>query len=266
MPAPKLNFIFFGFFAILTPMEETKTIGPGEIKNQFHGTGHLHPLTQIMSEMADIFREMGFRVADGPEKETEWHNFDALNIPANHPARAMQDTFWLKPTEGRELLRTHMTSVSLRELAKKQLPLRVVSPGRVFRNEATDATHEAQFYQFDGLAIDRPGKITMAELKGVLSTLYKKLFGENIEIRFRASFFSFVEPGIEVDIKWGDRWLEVCGAGLLHPNVFTAAGLNPNEWQGLAFGSTVDRLAMIKYGIEDIRHFYQGDMRFLKQF
>lgn len=227
---------------------------------------HIHPISQMMWQASEIFAEMGFRVAEGPEIETEWNNFDALNVPAGHSARDMQDTFWLKPMGERKLLRTHMTAVSLRELAKKELPLRVVSPGRVFRNEATDATHEAQFYQFDGLAIDRPGKITMAHLKWTLETFYKKLFGADIEMRMRASFFPFVEPGVEVDIKWGDKWLEVCGAGLLHPNVFKSAGLDPNEWQGLAFGSTIDRLAMIKYGIEDIRHFYSGDKRFLDQF
>ena len=235
--------------------------------------GHIHPLTQIIWESVKIFERMGFSVAQGPELETEFNNFDALNVPANHPARAMQDTFWLaspkqsaKAGDRPSLLRTHMTAVSLRELAKRQLPLRVVSPGRVFRNEATDATHEAQFYQLDGLAIDKTGKVTMADLKGTLERFYKELFGQNIEMRFRASFFPFVEPGVEVDIKWGDKWLEVCGAGMLHPNVFKVAGINPDEWQGLAFGSTVDRLAMIKYGIEDIRHFYSGDLRFLKQF
>lgn len=228
--------------------------------------GHLHPISQMLVEASQIFSEMGFRVAEGPEVETEWNNFDALNVPANHSAREMQDTFWLKPRSDNKLLRTHMTAVSLRELAQKQLPLRVVSPGRVFRNEATDATHEAQFYQFDGLAIDRPGVITMAHLKGTLETFYKKLFGDQVEMRLRPSFFPFVEPGVEVDIKWGDKWLEVCGAGLLHPNVFKAAGVNPDEWQGLAFGSTLDRLAMIKYGIEDIRHLYSGDTRFLNQF
>ena len=249
--------------------------------------GHLHPLSQIIFDVSKTFESMGFRAAQGPEVETEFNNFDALNVPANHPARAMQDTFWLKPfaeangspdhlsktndlglkpRDKNILLRTHMTAVSLRELAKKQLPLRVFSSGRVFRNEATDATHEAQFYQFDGLAIDRPGQITMADLKGTLEHFYRELFGQDIEMRMRASFFPFVEPGVEVDIKWGDRWLEVCGAGMLHPNVFKAAGLDPDEWQGFAFGSTIDRLAMIKYGIEDIRHFYNGDLRFLKQF
>lgn len=231
-----------------------------------HSKGHIHPISQMIYEASEIFTEMGFRVADGPEIETEWNNFDALNVPAEHSAREMQDTFWLKPMSEKKLLRTHMTAVSLRELAKKQLPLRVVSPGRVFRNEATDATHEAQFYQFDGLAIDEPGKITMAQLKWTLENFYKKLFGQNVEMRMRASFFPFVEPGVEVDIKWGDQWLEVCGAGLLHPNVFKAAGIDHTKWQGLAFGSTVDRLAMIKYGIEDIRHFYSGDTRFLNQF
>ena len=227
---------------------------------------NLHPLTQIIWEAAKIFGAMGFSVAEGPEIETEFYNFDALNVPANHPARAMQDTFWLKSPDQDLLLRTHMTSVSLRELAKKQLPLRVVSPGRVFRNETTDATHEAQFYQFDGLAIDTPGKITLADLKGTLEHFYQRLFNRPIEMRMRASFFPFVEPGVEVDIKWGDRWLEICGAGMLHSNVFKAAGVDPDKWQGFAFGSTVDRLAMIKYGVEDIRHFYTGDLRFLKQF
>ena len=229
-------------------------------------TGKLHPLTQITWEAVKIFNELGFRVAEGPEIETEFNNFDALNIPANHPARAMQDTFWLKSRADGKLLRTHMTAVSFRELAKQRLPLRVVSPGRVFRNEATDATHEAQFYQFDALAIDRTGVITLADLKGTLEYFYQRIFGAGTKIRFRSSFFSFVEPGLEVDIKWGGRWLEVCGAGMLHPNVFRAAGLNPDEWQGFAFGSTIDRLAMIKYGVEDIRQFYQGDRRFLEQF
>ncbi|NQV88139.1 MAG: phenylalanine--tRNA ligase subunit alpha [Parcubacteria group bacterium] len=254
-----------------------------EMKDKEEIVGHLHPVTTAIRQACEVFKEMGFVIAEGPETEEEFFNFDALNVPADHPSRDMQDTFWLKrvalgdrspdqnglglkPRSTNKLLRTHMTSVSLRELAKKNLPLRVISPGRVFRNEATDATHEAQFYQLDGLAVDKPGKITMTHLKDTLEQFYKKLAGKKVEMRFRTSFFPFVEPGVEVDIKWGDKWLEVCGAGMLHPNVFKAAGLDPKEWQGFAFGSTVDRMLMIKYGIEDIRLLYSGDLRFVNQF
>jgi phenylalanyl-tRNA synthetase alpha chain len=179
----------------------------------------------------------------------------------------MQDTFWLKPVGGKTLLRTHTTAVSVRYLRDNQLPFRVVSPGRVFRNEATDATHEAQFYQFDGLAVDK--NLHLGQLKWLLENYYRRLLGEQIEFRWRPSFFSFVEPGVELDIKWNGKWLEVLGAGMLHPNVFKAVGREKEYeagYRGLAFGSTVDRLAMIKYGIPDIRLLYSGDLRFLKQF
>ncbi len=224
----------------------------------------LHPLTQIIYEATTIFRELGFSVVWGPEIETEFYNFDALNVPANHPARAMQDTFWLKPHTERRLLRTHDTAVDARFLDQHEPPFRILTPGRVFRNEATDATHEAQFYQIGGLVVEEG--VTMSHLKGMLEFFYKRMLGAETELRFRASFFPFVEPGVEVDIKWGNRWLEVCGAGLAHPNWLRACKRDPEKWRGLAFGSAVDRLAMIKYGIEDIRHFYSGDLRFLKQF
>ena len=227
-------------------------------------TGHLHPLSRIITEISLIFSKMGFSVILGPELETELFNFDALNVPKDHPARDMQDTFWAKPLSDRRLLRTQDTAIDARYLAEHEPPFRILTPGRVFRNEATDMTHEAQFYQIGGMVVDQ--NLTLGHLKGILECFYKELLGSDIEIRFRPSYFPFVEPGIEVDIKWKDKWLEVCGAGMTHPNVFTAAGRDPNKWQGLAFGSAVDRLAMIKYGIDDIRQFYSGDMRFISQF
>ncbi len=226
--------------------------------------GHLHPLSQIITQACDIFRALDFSIIRGPEIEEEFYNFDALNIPANHPARAMQDTFWLKPLEKRQVLRTHTTAVDARFLKEHEPPFRLLAPGRVFRNEATDATHEAQFYQIDGLVVDKD--LTIGHLKWLLEHFYRSLFGQQLEFRWRPSYFSFVEPGLELDIKWGDRWLEVVGCGMLHPNVFKAAGRDPEVWKGLAFGSTVDRLAMIKYGLTDIRQLYQSDSRFLNQF
>lgn len=242
--------------------------------------GHLHPLTQAIDKTCDIFQSMGFEVADGPELETEYYNFDSLNIPANHPARAMQDTFWLKnpkageivitPEEGEHksqkyLLRTHTSNVQIRYMEHNKPPFRVISPGRVFRMEATDATHETQFYQIEGLMVDK--KTNLANLKAVVKVFLQRFFDdENIDIRFRASFFPFVEPGVEVDMKFKGKWLEVGGAGMVNPKVLDNAKLNPNEWQGFAFGMSVERLAMIKHKIDDIRLFYSSDLRFIKQF
>lgn len=242
--------------------------------------GHLHPMTQIIREIQTIFAEIGFEVGMGPELETEFYNFDALNIPANHPARAMQDTFWVtlpsrNSTEGRSeggpnpekmVLRTHTTSLSARALKdlQGQFPIRKIFPGKVFRNEATDATHEAQFFQLDGLYIDK--KVSMADLKGTLVYFFKRLFGDDVEIRFRPSYFSFTEPSAEVDMRFKGKWLEMMGAGLVHQNDFKAAGVNPDEWQGWAFGIGLDRILMVKYGIDDIRALYSGDLRFVNQF
>ena len=242
--------------------------------------GHLHPLTHAIREIHAIFARLGFEIAIGPELETEFYNFDALNIPADHPARDMQDTFWIQQTSQqkanhiqsaektgksiRPVLRTHTSPVQIRYIESHKPPYRIIVPGKVFRNEATDATHEAQFYQIEGLVVDK--KVSMAELKGTLETLYAEYFGSHIQVRFRPSYFPFVEPALEVDIFFKGKWLEVKGAGLIHPNVLKAAGLNSEEWQGFAFGGGIERLAMIKYGIDDVRQFYSGDLHFINQF
>ncbi len=226
--------------------------------------GHLHPITQVLHEILPVFQKLGFEVAEGPEIETEFYNFDSLNIPKDHPGRDMQDTFWLKPENLRRLMRTQTSAVQTRFMEKNQPPLRVVVPGRVYRSEATDATHEAQFTQFEALVVDK--KVSLAELKGTLEALFKAFLGEGAEVRFRPSYFPFVEPALEVDVKWGDKWLEVLGAGLVHPNVFKSVGIDSDKWQGYAFAFGLDRLAMLKYGIEDIRRFYTSDIRFLNQF
>ena len=237
--------------------------------------GHLHPITQTIREIYAAFHEMGFQVALGPELEYEYYNFDALNIPGDHPSRDMQDTFWLKEKHrnetgangvplGRRLLTTQTSAVQVRFMQTHTPPFRTIVPGKVFRNEATDATHEAQFFQLEGLMIDK--NVSLAHLKGTLEAVFKKLLGPTTEIRFRPSYFPFVEPGVEVDVKWGDRWLEVLGAGLVHPTVMRAGGIDPDLWQGFAFAFGVDRIVMLKHDIDDIRHLYSGDLRFINQF
>ncbi|MBX4210442.1 phenylalanine--tRNA ligase subunit alpha [Candidatus Parcubacteria bacterium] len=225
--------------------------------------GHLHPLTIVIRDIYIIFAELGFSVALGPELETEYYNFDALNIPANHPARSMQDTFWIKDTE-RKVLRTQTSPVQIRFMETHKPPFKMIAPGRVFRNEATDSTHEVQFFQVEGLAIDK--KISMAELKGTLEYFFKKLLGHDVQLRFRPSFFPFTEPSVEVDIFFRGKWLEVMGAGMVHPKVLETGGIDPQKWRGFAFGVGIDRLAMIKYGIDDVRRFYNGDLRLVNQF
>ncbi len=241
-------------------------------------SGHLHPITQVIYRAVKIFRELGFTVAEGPEVETEWYNFDALNIPADHPARDMWDTFWLQDGGERKVLRTHTSPVQVRYLEANPPPVRIIAPGRVFRFEATDATHEAQFYQLEMLLVDK--EVTIAELKGLIEEFFKRFFGHQTRVRFRPSFFPFVEPGLEVDVSCsnckgedpaclvckGTGWLEMGGAGLVHPSVLVNSRLDPSVWSGFAFGMGVDRLAMIHYGIPDVRLFYSGDERFLKQF
>ncbi|HEY0010620.1 MAG TPA: phenylalanine--tRNA ligase subunit alpha [Candidatus Paceibacterota bacterium] len=236
--------------------------------------GRLHPITAAIREIADIFGAMGFGIAYGPELEDEWHNFDALRIPADHPARDMQDTFWTKE-DTRRVPRTHCTSVTLRNLERLAKEggtrMRMVNPGKVFRNEATDATHEAQFYQYDGFAVGPTGEITLAHLKGIFSRFYREYLGEGAQVRFRPSYFPFVEPGVEVDV-WYEApgkpgaWLEMAGAGVLHPEVLRAAGLDPERVQGIAWGGGIERLLMVKYGIPDIRPFHSGDIRFVHAF
>ena len=240
--------------------------------------GHLHPLTLAMNEACGIFQTMGFEIAQGPELETEWYNFDALNVPKDHPARDMQDTFWLKESRvvkneiksNKLLMRTQTSPVQIRYMESHQPPLRIIVPGRVFRNEATDAKHGAQFYQLEGLMVDK--EVAAGNFKAIVEDFLKRFFKTNIEMRLRPGFFPFTEPSFEIDIKRPDgKWMEIMGAGMVHPNVFKAAGLNASVkpglgWQGFAFGVGIDRLAIVKYKISDIRLLYQNDLRFLNQF
>ena len=230
--------------------------------------GHLHPITQVIREIYPLFQGLGFSIADGPELEDEFHNFDALNVPKDHPARDMQDTFWIKNSKGdagqRLVLRTHTSPVQIRYMETHQAPIRILVPGKVFRNEATDATHEAQFFQIEGLYVDT--HVSLAHLKGTLEAMFKKLFGDDVEIRFVPSFFPFTEPSVEVHMRWKGKWLEMGGAGLVNPVVLKAAGIDPAKWQGYAFGFGLDRIAMLKFGIDDVRHLYTGDLRLINQF
>ena len=226
--------------------------------------GKEHPLSVVINEAVKIFTDLGFEVATGPELEDVYHNFDALNVPKDHPARDMQDTFYIKGEDG-EVLRTHTSNTQIRfmeDFAKsgKKPPFAIIAPGKCFRNEATDATHEMQFYQIEGLVIGED--ISMADLKGTLSYFCKKMLGENIEIRFRPSFFPFTEPSIEFDMKFNGRWLEMGGAGMVHPKVLERCGIDPLKYQGFAFGPGLERLMVIKYGMPDIRPAYHGDLRF----
>lgn len=223
--------------------------------------GSLHLLTQAQLKAENIFRGMGFELALGPEVETEWHNFDALNVAKDHPSRDMQDTFWLK---GKKFLpRTHTSSVQIRYMMSHKPPFRIIAPGRVFRNEATDQKHEAQFYQIEGLMVDK--KISAANFKAVIEEFLSKFFEEKTEIRLRPGYFPFVEPGFEIDAKRSDgKWMELMGAGMVHPNVFKAVGTK--GYTGFAFGVGLERLIMIKRHIADLRLFYQSDLRFIKQF
>ncbi len=237
--------------------------------------GTIHPMSQLQKEVEEIFSDMGFEIADGPEVESEYYNFEALNIPAHHPARDMQDTFFVEnkadPKHGNLLLRTHTSPVQIRTMEKHGAPLRIIVPGRVFRYEATDATHDTTFNQVEGLLIDK--NIGLADLKGIMKEFLSRIFERDIEVRFRPGYFPFVEPGLELDMLWKkgkngepDKWLEFMGAGMVHPNVLKAGGIDPNQNQGWAFGFGITRLAMIKYQIDDIRLIHSNDLRFLKQF
>lgn len=236
-------------------------------------SGRLHPITIATREAAEIFGRMGFTVAAGPELETEHYNFNALNVAADHPARDMQDTFWTKEDPPR-VPRTQTSSVQVRfmeEQIKKGTPppYRVIVPGKVFRNEATDATHEAQFYQIEGLAVGED--VSLAHLKGTLEQFFREYLGPDSKVRFRPSYFPFVEPGVEVDVWFAPqgkegRWLEVMGAGMVHPFVLRSAGVDPERYQGFAFGTGIERLIMVKHGVPDVRLFHAGDIRFVHGF
>lgn len=221
----------------------------------------LHPINSYLRRAVKAFKKIGFVVLDSPEVVTEKNNFDDLLIPHDHPARDMQDTFWL---ENGKLPRTHTSAFQIPAMENKKPPVRFLIPGRVFRNEATDATHEVTFYQLEGFAIDKD--INLTNLKGTLEYFLKTMYGSDIETKFLPSYFPFVEPGLEVHIKLGNRWLEVMGAGMIHPGVIKNMGLDPNKYQGFAFGMGIDRLVAIAHNIEDIRHFYSGNLRFLSQF
>jgi phenylalanyl-tRNA synthetase alpha chain len=235
--------------------------------------GSLHPVTQVQMELEDLFTSLGFAVLDGPEVETEYHNFDALNIPASHPARDMQDTFWL--TDG-NLLRTHTSPVQVRGMERLGPPLRMIAPGRVFRNEEVDASHEHTFYQVEGMMVDH--NVSVAHMLYFMKTLLGAIFRREVTIRLRPGYFPFVEPGFELDIQClicggpgcpvckQSGWVELMPCGLVHPNVLRMSGIEPDEWGGFAFGLGLTRLAMMRYGIDDIRLFESGDLRFLRQF
>lgn len=237
--------------------------------------GHLHPLTLIHKEIVDIFVSMDFEIAEGPEMETEYYNFDALNIPRNHPARDMWDTFWIKEPKN-FVLRTHTSPVQMRYMEKHQPPFKIIAPGRCYRYEATDASHETTFNQVEGLMIGK--NITLANLKGFLTLFMKKLYGEDVKFRWQPSFFPFVEPALELlmsctickgkgcSVCKKTGWIEIIPCGMVHPQVLKNAKLDPQKWQGFAFGMGLDRIAMMKYKINDIRLFYSSDLRFLKQF
>lgn len=237
--------------------------------------GARHPLVQVIEEIEDIFIGLGFEVAEGPEVESDYYNFEALNLPKDHPARDMQDSFYIT---GEILLRTHTSPVQIRTMEAKRgaVPVKIICPGKVYRRDDDDATHSHQFMQVEGLVVDRG--IRMSDLKGVLLAFAREMFGADVEIRLRPSFFPFTEPSAEVDITCvmcGGRgcrvckdsgWLEILGAGMVHPDVLRAGGYDPEQMSGFAFGMGVERIAMLKYGIDDIRHFYTNDVRFLEQF
>ncbi len=242
--------------------------------------GHLHPITQTLYEICDIFVSMGFQVVEGPEVEWNYYNFEALNIPRHHPARDSMATLWVDyKTESGErdmLLRTHTTAVDIRVMEQMSPPIRVVEPGKVYRYEASDATHTPMFHQIDGLVVDKG--ITMAELKGTLYEFARRFFGEERKVRFRCDYFPFVEPGVEMAIEClvcggkgcrlcgGSGWIEILGAGMTHPHVLQRANIDPEVYTSFAFGMGIDRLPMLRYGIDDIRLFYGSDLRFLRQF
>jgi phenylalanyl-tRNA synthetase alpha chain len=257
------------------PTEPTDFTLPGRRR----ALGRLHPLTQVTEDIVRSFRKIGFVVADGPELEDEYHCFDALNTPADHPARDMQDTFYVESAQsavrspndsGGRLLRTHTSSVQIRVLQAQPPPVRIIVPGRVYRRDNADATHNPTFHQIEGLYVDRG--VTVGDLKGTVEFVFQELLGSDVKIRFRPHYFSYTEPSYEIDFssalvkKMGKDWLEIAGCGMVHPQVFENVGYDPEVWTGWAFGFGIERIAMIRYGINDIRLFYENDLRFLKQF
>jgi phenylalanyl-tRNA synthetase alpha chain len=266
----------------LAPTEPTDWTLPGRRR----AVGSLHPLTRVTDDIVRAFRKLGFVVADGPEIEDEYHCFDALNTPADHPARDTQDTFYVataaKPSapvpgaaprgEGEEalLLRTHTSSVQIRVMKSQPPPVRIIVPGRVYRRDNADATHNPTFHQIEGLYVDK--NVTVGDLKGTVEAVFKDVLGSDVKLRFRPHYFSYTEPSLEIDFtnalvkKLGKDWLEIAGCGMVHPQVFENVGYDPEHWSGWAFGFGIERIAMLRYGITDIRLFYENDTRFLGQF
>ncbi|MCA9371021.1 MAG: phenylalanine--tRNA ligase subunit alpha [Candidatus Peregrinibacteria bacterium] len=258
--------------------EKHKELGGGNNNDAFDITldlptqerGHLHLIPEFIRKVEEVFGRMGFDTADGPEIETEEYNFNKLNVPSDHPARDSQDTFWIEGVKN-TVLRTQTSPVQIRYMLEHKPPFRMICPGKVYRKDS-DATHSPMFHQFEGLMIGKD--ISLANLKGVLVTALTELIGREVEFRFRTGYFPFVEPGLEMDMMWqGDiedsregRWLEMGGCGMVHPNVLNNVGIDPNEWQGFAFGFGIERPLMIKHQIPDLRSFYEGDLRFLRQF
>jgi phenylalanyl-tRNA synthetase alpha chain len=256
---------------------KSATSGPAAdvtLPGRRHRLGHRHPLTQIFEHTVDVFRRMGFAVEDGPEVEDEWHCFDALNTPANHPARDIQDTLYVDlpahSEHGRYLLRTHTSPVQIRTMLKQKPPIRIVAPGRVFRRDNPDATHSPTFHQIEGLYVDK--NVSVADLKGTVEFFFQQLLDPETKVRFRPHFFPYTEPSFEIDLSTahfrarGKEWIEIAGCGMVDPNVFKAVGYPDDEYTGWAFGFGIERLAMIMYGITDIRLFTENDVRFLEQF
>jgi phenylalanyl-tRNA synthetase alpha chain len=225
------------------------------------GTGGVHPITRTLERIEALFYSLGFSVADGPEIEDDFHNFTALNMPEDHPSRSMHDTFYV---EGGMVLRTHTSPVQIRYMEAHPPPIKIIAPGRVYRVDS-DATHSPMFHQVEGLWIDET--VSFADLKGVFTDFMRRFFErDDLEVRFRPSFFPFTEPSAEIDMSFGDGWLEIAGAGQVHPNVLSAVGIDPERYQGFAFGMGPDRLAMLRYGVNDLRLFFENDLRFLRQF
>lgn len=257
---------------------EESDAGPGQVDLTLPGRamaqGSLHPITQAQRLITRVFENYGFEVAEGPEIEDDWHNFSALNFPEDHPARDMQDTFFIEPPDeehGGILLRTHTSPVQIRIMENREPPIRVIVPGRVYRNEAISYKSYCLFHQVEGLYVDEG--VTMADLKQILHSFARTLFGEDVKMRFRPSFFPFTEPSAEVDIWWkddalpdGGRWMEIMGAGMVDPNVLEGVGIDSERYTGYAFGMGIERIAMLRYGIDDIRILYENDNRFLEQF
>jgi len=275
--------IFDSILETVEASEIAAKLGPAvdpSLSSPDFGPGSLHPLTQIREEICRIFKQIGFTVAEGTEVETEYFCFDALNTPDNHPARDLQDTFYLqdevtfanvsKKTDERYLLRTHTSSVQIRTMLETEPPVRIISPGRCFRRDTVDATHSANFHQVEGLYVDK--HVTVRDLKATLDYFFEQLLGKGTKTRFRPHFFPYTEPSFEVDFssshlaKLGSDWVEIAGCGMVEPEVFAAVDYDPEVYSGFAFGMGIERIAMIVYGIDDIRYFYQNDHRFLRQF